>query len=233
MIAKIKTNPVLAIMLAMIILSIIFVSCKNKSDSTASGKKESIIAENKQDKETKLDVSKDELEKMNIFLSAFTQVYLTNFDVNTITPEQLIAFGIRHNYLNVVNCFQHPSEDSEHGNILLEDKYVTESVKKYFDIDFKAHGTVSEENGRGFHYDGKYYIFWAADGAGYPMARIKEVFENRSGQLGMTGEIYCYIFDDEDYVEKSEATFEAYAKPHKYAGEDTWSIISFKSKIIE
>jgi len=28
-------------------------------------------------------------------------------------------------------------------------------------------------------------------------------------------------------------TFEAYAKPYKYNGKDTWAIISFKSKIIK
>lgn len=43
--------------------------------------------------------SKDEQEKMNIFLSNFTEVYLEDF-TDKVHNEQLIGFGVLHSYFN-------------------------------------------------------------------------------------------------------------------------------------
>lgn len=169
--------------------------------------------------ETKLTVKADELKRMSTFVSNFTELVMMDIDVQTIKPDELIQFGIWHNYKNnyksrISSC---KTKNCEYGFLCIDKKYVAESIKKYFAVDFKDHG--------GEGYDGKVYHFDGADGDVLYMAEVKDVFKNDKGQLRMIGDICVVSLDDETEV---VGTFEAYAKPYKYGGKDTWSIISFK-----
>ena len=217
MVAKVKENLFWSFFI--VILPATFVGCVNKSNSKVMKFQQ---------------VSKDEFGNMNTFLSNFTQVYLrsdfTDFDVNTTTPGQLIEFGIWCSY-GKGQCDRCPVEDCEYGDIILDGKYVAESIKEYFDIDFKEHRSVTKDEYQSYHYDGKYYHLYSADGVGYPMARVKEVFENSSGQFRMIGEIYRNVFNGiDDIDEELEGMFETCVKPYKCDGKDTWAIVSFESK---
>ena len=176
---------------------------------------------------------KNELKRLNTFLSNFPEAHTINFNVNTITSEDLIHFGIIHNWHNNNNRFvllNNDDDDDELGYCGIDGKYISESIKKYFDIDFKEHCDVKGEDGYiYFRYDGKFYHCSLGDGEPTSMTRIKEVYRNDAGQLKITGEIGS-THEDEIEDEDVSATFEAYAKPYKYKGKDTWAIISFKSK---
>ena len=203
-------------------------------------------AEKFEKKQTKIDesemrnvtntLSKDELKRLNTFLSNFAEAYLTNFDVNTVTPEELIGFGILHNWFNNWGRFvsvENPALFSDdYARYRIDVKYISESIKKYFDIDFKEHREVKMENEYvDYYYDGKFYYAGLGDGDPVSSTRIKEVYRNADGQLKITGEIGRTHDELED--EDIYASFVAYAKPYKYNGKDTWSIISFKSKSIQ
>lgn len=177
---------------------------------------------------TKISVKPDELKRMSVFVSNFVELGLEDFDINTITSDELIEFGIWHNYKNNYRSRFTQCKDTEckYGGLVIDRKYIEESIKKYFAIDFSDHATVSSMR-VSTHYDGKFYHISGADGDPLSVGRVKEVFRDNTGQLKMTGEIYSIGHDGEE--SEVWGTFEVYAKPYKYGGKNTWSIISFKS----
>jgi hypothetical protein len=91
-------------------------------------------------------------------------------------------------------------------------------------VDYTKLVSVSESDPP-YHYDGKLYNFEGADGEAVYYARVDKAVLNSSGQIVMTGELYNA--DDED---DKLGAFEAVAKPYKYAGRDTWSIVSMNTE---
>lgn len=176
------------------------------------------------DKSEKLDIKPDELKRMSTFVSNFTEVGLMDFNIETIEPTDLLQFGIWHNYKNnyksrIAQC---KIPDCKYGMLVIDGKYIAESIKKYFDIDF----VNSNDNLDGGHYDGEFYHFDGADGDVLTQARVREVSGEGKGLLKMTGDIYSIGNDGET---DTWGSFEAHAKPYKYDGKDTWSIVSMQS----
>jgi hypothetical protein len=182
--------------------------------------------------ETKMKPSAAELKKMSTFLSNFTEQGFMNFDIEPDGSDELlhmgsqdaapdlIRFGIRHNYINNFKSRIVPSKakNSEHGSLTIDGKYVTESVKKYFDLDLKNHSVT--ESDPPYFFDGKLYHFEGSDGEATYYADVKEVWKDEN-VLRMTGEIY-----NADDKNDRPATFGARAKPYKFGGKDTWAILS-------
>jgi hypothetical protein len=172
--------------------------------------------------------SATELKLMSTFLSNFTELGFMNFDAATfLKSDEIIRFGIRHNYINnyksrIAKC---KIRDCPHGSLVIDAKHVTESIEKYFAVDFKDHKSVKPDyefyKEYEYHYDGKLYHFEGADGEAVYYARVDKAVRNSSGQIVMTGELYN-ADDKDDKLGK----FEAAAKPYKYGGKDTWAIIS-------
>jgi hypothetical protein len=187
--------------------------------------------------ETKMKAGAAELKKMSTFLSNFTELGFMDFDVKAKGSDEtmhlgakssapdLIRFGISHNYVNnfksrITQC---ETKNCEWGSLVIDGKYVVESVKKYFDLDLKNQSVT--ESDPPYFYDGKLYHFEGADGEAVLYADVKEVFKRNDGTLRMTGEIYNA--DDET---DRPAEFVAIAKPYKWDGKDTWAIISMKTE---
>ncbi|NLB83846.1 MAG: hypothetical protein GX791_06335 [Synergistaceae bacterium] len=170
------------------------------------------------------------LKKMSTFLSNFTELGFMNFDAKELTdeanPADMIRFGIWHNYINNFKSriSQCKTKDCKWGSLIIEGKYVTETIKKYFDVDYKKLASVTESDPPYF-FDGKLYHFEGADGEAVYYARVYEAEKNAEGHIIMRGEIYN-ADDEKDIL----ATFEALAKPHKFAGKDTWAIISMETE---
>jgi hypothetical protein len=176
------------------------------------------------------DFSKDDLKKMSTFLSNFTELGFTDFDAKEITneenPADMVRFGIWHNYVNNYKSriSQCKIKNCEWGSLVIDGKYVKESVKKYFGYDMKKLPSITESDSP-HYYDGKLYHFEGADGEAVYYARVGEASKNDSGQIIMTGELYNA--DDESDI---LGTFVAVAKPYKYDGKNTWAIISLKTE---
>lgn len=242
-----KKLQLLAMLFTLCLFSVIATSCGGKTESAAPANAQTTttdadideskptddasdeinnsVSTNEKSTETKLTVSANELKRMSTFLSNFVEVGMNEFDIETLNRDELVAFAIWHNYRNnftsrIVPC----KGDCEYGDITIDGKYVAESIKKYFNIDFKDHGSI-ESVMLHSHYDGKRYHFGGGEGDPLSTAKVKEVFSDDSGKLRMIGETYSV---NHDGVASLMGTFEAYAKPHKFDGKDTWSIISFK-----
>ena len=173
------------------------------------------------------------LKKMSTFLSNFTEQGFFNFDIEADggddalhlgdpSSPDLIRFGIMHNYINnfksrIRNCAK---KNCPYGSLVIDAKFVAESVKKYFDIDLK-HRSVKDSDPP-YHYDGKVYHFEGADGEAVYYAEVKKAVNER-GVVRMTGDIY----NADDKTDRPW-TFEAFAKPYKWKGKDTWAILSLR-----
>jgi hypothetical protein len=171
-----------------------------------------------------------ELKKMSTFLSNFTELGFMDFDAEALTneedPADMIRFGIRHNYINnyksrIARC---KKKDCEWGSLVIEGKYVTETIKKYFDVDYKKLASVTESDPP-YYYDGKYYHFDGADGEAVYYARVDDAARDSEGRIVMQGEIYN-AEDKNDILGK----FTALAKPHKFGGKNTWAILSMETE---
>ena len=174
--------------------------------------------------------SSADLKKMSTFLSNFTELGFMNFNAKEFTdetnPADMIRFGIWHNYVNnfksrISKCTK---KDCKWGSLVIQGKYVTETIKKFFDVDYKKLASVTESDPP-YYFDGKLYHFEGADGEAVYYARVNEAEKNDEGQIVMRGEIYN-ADDEKDII----ATFEAVAKPHKSGGKDTWAIISMETE---
>ena len=169
-----------------------------------------------------------ELSRMSIFLNNFTEQGFMNFDVRkkerdggVLGTEDFIRFGIWHNYLNnfksrISMC---TVENCQYGSLIIEGKYVVESVKKYFDLNLKNQSIPDPHFP--IHFDGKKYHFEGADGERFPLAQVENVFQKTDGTLRMTG----YLYDAEDPSDRP-ATFEAIAKQYLFKDKKTWAILS-------
>ncbi len=166
-------------------------------------------------------VSASELKLMSTFISNFTEVGMYDFEIDEISNSELIRFGIWHNWINnfksrIQKC---PDKNCPYGSFIIDKKYVSESVEKYFELEIEEHQSVEGNQNLG-HYDGKkYYHFEGADGE-CVLAKVYDV-EKNGKIIIMRGE--TYYPDHEDLEGKS---FIATAKPYKYNGKNTWSILS-------
>ena len=186
----------------------------------------------------------DEIKRMGIFISNFTELGMLDFDLEEEGPDEilhlgdpynmgeLIKFGIGHNIINnpkstVKKC---TLPGCEYGPSLMSGSSVAESVKKYFDLDVKNETvTGSPEaifDGRSYHFDAQE---WKSDAVYYEQewrpaalyyAEVQDVRRGR-GFVQMEGELY-------NIKKKSDrpAWFTAKAKPYRYNGKNTWAILS-------
>ncbi|MCR5347236.1 MAG: hypothetical protein K6E38_05605 [Fretibacterium sp.] len=176
-----------------------------------------------------------QLKSMSTFLSNFTEIGLFNFDIEKSGDDDalhlgsdpshpdLIRFGIWHNYINNFKSRIKPckKKNCEYGSLTIEGKFVSDSVRKYFDIDLKNRSV--DDSDPPYHFDGKLYHFEGADGEAVYYAEVKQA-EWNGKIVRMAGELY----NAEDKDDRPW-TFEATAKPYKWNNKDTWAILSLRT----
>ena len=175
----------------------------------------------------------DELKRMGIFLSNFTELGMYEFDIEEEGPDEilhlgdpysmgeLIRFGIGHNIINNKKLIQKCKlKDCDFGSSTIAKESVAASVKKYFDLTVKHQKVMGEAPE--VDYDGKLYHFdknnWYNDTIYY--CEVQNV-ERGNNFIVMEGELY-----ELDNPKNRPATFVAKAKPYKWNNKDTWAILS-------
>lgn len=175
----------------------------------------------------------DEIKRMGIFLSNFTELGMYEFDLEDDGPDEilhlgdpdsmgeLIRFGVGHNIINNKKLIQKcKRKDCDFGSSTIAKETVAASVRKYFDLDVKHQKVLG--NAPEIDYDGKLYHFdkrnWNNDTIYY--CDVQEV--NRGKKfITMEGELY-----ELDNPKHRPATFRAKAKPYKWNNKNTWAILS-------
>lgn len=170
-------------------------------------------------KKSNMPVAADELKRMSIFLSNFTEVgFYEISDVANLSLDELVYFGVRHNCINNKKLIK----QERNGMQSIDGKSVVESVKKYFALDIKPLDLDSASySGKDYDYDGKEYQFLSDTGKDKVYyAQVIGVYKD-GNKIRMEGKIYN-IKNSKDVL----GSFSAYAKPWKYGGKDTWALLS-------
>jgi len=171
------------------------------------------------------DFTPAQMKKMGVFLSNFTELGFYNVDHrdfdDPLNPEKAIRFGIWHNYTNNYNTrIKHCKQSCPYGSLVIDGKYVAESVAKYLGFRFDNHRSVKS----GYitcHYDGKLYHFEGADGESNAYARVREAKQVSAGVIRVRGELY-----DPDAPSVTMGTFSAEITPAEWKGKDTWHLLN-------
>ena len=175
----------------------------------------------------------DELKRMGIFLSNFTELGMYEFDLEDDGPDEilhlgspysmgeLIRFGIGHNVINNKKLIQKcKRKDCDFGSSTIAKESVAASVSKYFDLPVKHQKVLGDAPE--IDYDGKLYHFdksnWINDTVYY--CEVQHVTRDENF-ITMEGELY-----DVNNPKDRPATFVAKAKPYKWNNKDTWSILA-------
>ena len=174
--------------------------------------------------------SAKDLKAMSIFVSNFTELGFYDLNakefLNPDYPNDMVRFGVWHNYVNnfksrIKPC---PTKNCTWGSVVLEGRYVQESLKRYFNYTLKRLPTV-EQSDPPYHYDGKYYHFEGADGEATYYAKVTKAVTQDNGLIKMTGIVYN-TEDESDVL----GSFTALAKPHVWKDKKTWALIDLKTK---
>ena len=191
-------------------------------------------------------LSESDKKSMSLFVSAFTETGLFNFDLENAEPDddeelneyeepvthlgtpenviELIRFGIFHNLIhNRGKLKQCRDQKCEAGVLILDKKIVFDTVKKFFNIDIskKNLSVITEDPSVVFLYDGKLFHF---DESSFKEPGNDTVYfadvqgvTKRGEYLMFAGDIY-----DSKKITNRPGMFAAIVKPVK----NSWVIIS-------
>ncbi len=157
------------------LISFVFFSCKSETEKTVGEKKENITTNNAPKENTsskdKVDtkevkLTSEEQKKMNIFFSNFSEVGLMPFESGKIADEELINFGVLHNYKNNLSKF----EKVDNLNSKIKEEHISASIKKYFGRNFSGHKSTGE-----FKYKNGYYFIPQADGEAFTFSQVDKM----------------------------------------------------------
>lgn len=178
----------------MLLLSVVFIlgSCgDSKSTENADNKKtEDNVASNEdipeedvyegeyeqensvEDVYTKLDLTKDEREKLNTFFSNFSEVQMEPFNEQTISDAEIIHFAVYHNHINNYKRFESIGDNL----IKIKKDYIDESAEKYLGTKVSTHQSTGE-----IEYADGYYTIEDANGEAFYFSQIEDLFEVEDG----------------------------------------------------
>jgi len=228
--------------LFILLISFLFFSCK--SDSGKSGTKENVKTEKTskdsvqvkketvpEGKDVKL--TSEEQKKLNTFFSNFSEVNLKPFKRGEISNDELINFGVYHNYKNNPKYF----EKSGEGNVRLKEGYVVNSVQKYFGL------TLGEQKSTpDIKYKSGYYYIPEADGEAFTFSQVEKVIDIGYDQFiayvnvytassGWTGNVHSnpneWNADGEGKPELSGKYKASYSKGVNPNGETAYTLVDY------
>ena len=191
--------------------------------------------------------SRQDMKRLGVFISNFTETGLFNFDIRAENtddddgllhlgmPEnvtELARFGIIHNFINnksrIKKC---RDRNCESGPLVIDKKYVAESVSKYFGLELDAMdlSVIDEDSSAVFSYDGRQFHFAAdsfRDPGNYAVyyAEVQDV-DSEGRYTAVSGYVY-----DSKRTTNERGTFSAMVIPSKWQGKDSWLIISMSTE---
>ena len=185
-------------------------------------------------------VGRQDMKRLGVFISNFTETGLFNFDIRAENtddgllhlgmPEnvtELARFGIIHNYINnesrIRKC---RDKNCESGPLVIDKKFVAESVSKYFGLELEAMDLdaivddVTAEflyDGRLFHFDPESFTDPDNDAVYY--AEVQDV-DDAGRYTAVSGYVY-----DSMKTTRRRGNFSAMVIPSEWKGKSSWLII--------
>ncbi|MBS1186010.1 MAG: hypothetical protein H6R04_28 [Burkholderiaceae bacterium] len=103
-----------------------------------------------------LHASPEEIKKLNIFLSNFSEVFMQPFTSSNLNNSEMIRFSVAHNYQNRERLFEKLPDDAK---VRIKASHVAESAQKYFGRKIAQHQSAGE-----YEYRNGYYYLMPASG---------------------------------------------------------------------
>ena len=126
-------------------------------------------------------LSNENLAKLNIFFSNFSEAMLESFEKDKISDDMLIDFAMRHNDLNNQNIIE--KHDDLHGKI--PKKTVEKTILKYFGKVFNNHKSTQQ-----YKFENGYYILPYADGDTPDFSSVTKVVDDGNNYYTSYVDIY-------------------------------------------
>ncbi len=233
-----------AVLLLSIVMLFMF-SCNKESDKQESKKepkqeqKTSTAKDTVQPKTENTAAGKDvtlsasEQKKLNIFFSNFSEVNLKPFNRGEISTDELINFGVYHNYINNRKLFEKSSE----GKVRISEEYVINSVQKYFGLELEKQESTPEIT----YKTGNYYIPESSGEAFYfsQVEKVNDIGYDQfiayinvySASSGWTGNAHANPKDwdanADDKPQLMEKFKASYLKSMKTNGEPAYTLVDY------
>ena len=116
-----------------------------------------------------VNLSNENLVKLNIFFSNFSEVALESFEKDKVSEDMLINFAVRHNVINNWNIIK--KHDDFHGKIPKE--IIEQTILKYFGKAFNNHKSTQE-----YKFENGNYILAYADGDTHDFSSVTKIIDN-------------------------------------------------------
>ena len=177
------------------------------------------------DEASAAEFTQDQMKKMGIFLSNFTECSYTKITRGSFidNPSEMVHFAVCHNWINNQkrfnlrkNCGKEKSEGDFYAHI--DPKFIRETIKKYLDYDFKEHKGYEDY----ISYDGYTYCMPAGDGEETPYVKVVTAKKQNDGTILITGSSYYPEVEEAD----SNVNVRAVVRPYVWNGKNTWSLVS-------
>jgi len=184
------------------------VACKNnetKDENAKENKVENNVSDNQNNDYNDLkpmNLSTEEVKKLNTFFSNFSEVMLSDFKRNEIPDNKLISFGVFHNHINNYKKFEKEGE----YDIKIKKEYVEESVQKYFNLKITNHQSTDE-----IIYKNGYYIITNSSGEAYFFSQLVNLYDIGNDE---------FLADVNIYAAGSGWTGDSHASPQTWDKND-------------
>lgn len=170
----------------------------------------------------------DQLKKMGVFLSNFTECNYTNISKGSFIdqPGEMVHFAMCHNWINNHKIFsmrKSCGKNSEEYEVFahLDPKALAATIKKYLDYDFKEHQSYEDY----ITYDGHTYCMPAGDGEQTPNVKVVSAKKQDDGTILVRGSSF---YPDAEEDADDNINVKAVIRPYVWNGKNTWSLVKME-----
>ncbi len=179
--------------------------------------------ENSKNNKPPLKFSANDLKKIGVFLSNFTEIGLDSFSAEDVldgnNPNTMLYFATNHNFINNYKSrIKRCEKDCPFGQFSIDAKYVKESLKKYFNYTL-----MNPPSTPTFYFENNRYYFNAEKKNPVLYARADHAEETADGNVKVTGVIY-----NSKNKKELHGNFEALIKAHEWNDKLTWTVLELQ-----
>jgi hypothetical protein len=123
-------------------------------------------------------------EKINTFLSNFSECFFRHFDISTAVDGDFITFAVLHNYKNNSKLFVKGDKDY---SVKISKDYIEKTIEKYFNKKFTNHCSVKRDE---IEYLNGYYQIVVGVGEVIPFVQVTKIIDKGNQELFVYGDEY-------------------------------------------
>lgn len=209
-----KMNKFLLALIFVFVL--VSISCKNKETKNENNEKTEVINNVKYEENDypPMNLSKEEIKKLNTFFSNFSEVRLLSFSKSELEQTELIRFAVLHNQINNYSKFENAGDNL----IKIKKEIIEQTSEKYFGYKITNHQSTDE-----IEFKNGYYTITDSSGEAYYFSQINNLYDLENGE---------FLAEVTIYVVGSGWTGDYQANPETWDKTDAPEVLSTVNAII-